>query len=108
MITTIFIYQHVYAYLVKYFYWKVCLILFFSMWVNNRLHFGTDRLFFVEHELGNVNAKPHQLLKAASQPNLKKKLKFYFDFSSPWTYLGYKQVIIITSIKLKHAIMSDL
>lgn len=65
-----------------------------SVWVNNRLHFGTDRLFFVEHELGNVDAKPHQLLKAPSQPNLKKKLKFYFDFSSPWTYLGYKQVIV--------------
>ena len=65
-----------------------------SVWVNNRLHFGTDRLFFVEHELGNVDAKPHKLLKAPSQPNLKKKLKFYFDFSSPWTYLGYKQVIV--------------
>ena len=65
---------------------------YFSIWVNNRLHFGTDRLFFVEHELGNANAKPHQLLKAPTQPNMKKKLKFYFDFSSPWTYLGYKQV----------------
>lgn len=63
-----------------------------SMWVNNRLYFGSDRLFFVEHELGNLGAKPHQLMTKPSKPSLKKKLKFYFDFSSPWTFLGYQQI----------------
>ena len=67
------------------------------MWVKDRLYFGTDRLFFVEQELGNRDAKPYQLLKMPQKANSKKKLKFYFDFSSPWTFLGYKQVKLFFS-----------
>ena len=70
---------------------------FFSIWVNERLYFGADRLFFVEQELGNATASPHRLLQTPVEKNSSKKLTFYFDFSSPWTFLGYTQVVIMPS-----------
>ncbi|XP_057300975.1 uncharacterized protein LOC130635615 isoform X2 [Hydractinia symbiolongicarpus] len=61
-----------------------------SMWVNNRLYFGSDRLFMVENELGNKAAKPHRLLLKSNVE--KAKLTVFLDFSSPWTYLAMKQI----------------
>ena len=67
---------------------------FFSMWVNNRLYFGGDRLFLVEREFG-LNSQPHRILQAPICNVMKKvKLTFYLDFGSPWTFLGFKQVLL--------------
>ena len=63
------------------------------MWVNRRLYFGGDRIFFVERDLGSLNAKPFRLLTKPLENHKKAKLTFYFDFSSPWSYLGFKQVV---------------
>ena len=64
------------------------------MWVDNRLYFGGDRFFLMEQGLGNVTAEPQRLL-SKPLPNISKaKLTIYFDFSSPWSYVGFKQVSI--------------
>jgi len=52
-----------------------------------------DRLMLVEKALGNATAQPY---RAVPRPpaNLKpsKRLTFYYDFASPWTYLAATQV----------------
>ncbi|XP_065645080.1 uncharacterized protein LOC100199445 isoform X2 [Hydra vulgaris] len=63
-----------------------------SMWVNNRLFFGGDRLFLVEREFG-LKSEPHRVLhKPVCDVTKKAKLTFYLDFGSPWTFLGFKQL----------------
>ena len=62
------------------------------MWVNNRLYFGGDRFFLMEQALGNAAAQPHRLLSKPLANITKAKLTIYFDFSSPWSYIGFKQV----------------
>merc|ERR1719317_702283 len=62
------------------------------MWVDNQLFFGGDRLFFVEHALGNAATEPHRLLGKPLPGVTKAKLTIYFDFSSPWAYVGFKQI----------------
>lgn len=65
-----------------------------SFWVNNKLFWGGDRIHFVARELGYKNASPLRLtknyptLKTSKGPNV----KFYFDFSSPWSYIGSTQI----------------
>jgi len=61
-------------------------------WVNNRMYFGGDRLFMVERALGNTSCTPHRLFTKPSKLNTSAKLTVYFDFSSPWAYLGIKQL----------------
>ncbi|XP_066928678.1 uncharacterized protein [Clytia hemisphaerica] len=78
-----------------------------SIWVNDRLYFGTDRLFFVEQELGNATASPHRLLQTPVERNLSKKLTFYFDFSSPWTFLGYAQIPELASMIREKGVSLD-
>jgi 2-hydroxychromene-2-carboxylate isomerase len=56
-----------------------------SFWVNEKLIWGSDRLHFVEYELGNKMAKQ---LRVQHQP----KLTFYFDFASPYSYLAWTQI----------------
>ncbi len=53
--------------------------------LNNRLYFGADRLLLIEKDLGISLPKfpwPPQSLE----------LDFYFDFSSPYSYLGFAEV----------------
>ena len=50
-----------------------------SMWVDERLYFGGDRLFMMEHALGNLDAEPHRLLKKPLPGVTKAKLTIYFD-----------------------------
>jgi 2-hydroxychromene-2-carboxylate isomerase len=55
--------------------------------VNNELFWGQDRLRFVERALGG---KPKSGVLHA--PSKKHTLDAYFDFSSPFSYLGLSQV----------------
>ena len=45
-----------------------------------------DRFFLVEQELGVVGACPPRLLAPLGSGAA--NLSFYFDYSSPWSYLG--------------------
>jgi 2-hydroxychromene-2-carboxylate isomerase len=55
-----------------------------------RLFFGSDRLHFVEKALGNyLSALPRFY---SQTPSSKHNLRFYFDFSSPWAYIGFTQL----------------
>ena len=52
--------------------------------INNRLYFGSDRLELIRKELD---------LKEISYPwTPGKTLDFYFDFTSPYSYLAYQEV----------------
>jgi 2-hydroxychromene-2-carboxylate isomerase len=52
--------------------------------LNNRLYFGGDRLLLIEKDLGLT--LPKSVWPVGSQ------LDFYFDFSSPYSYLGFAEV----------------
>lgn len=56
-----------------------------TMAVNNRLYFGSDRLLLIEKDLGI--SLPKFLWTTPSD-----ELDFYFDFSSPYSYLGFAEV----------------
>ena len=47
-------------------------------------------MFFVERALGRVEAAPERLLFPPSHGA--GKLSFYFDFSSPWSYVGFMRL----------------
>ena len=47
-------------------------------------------MFLVERYLGNSEAHPHRLATVPSPS--KRTLTFYFDYSSPFSYLGCVQV----------------
>jgi 2-hydroxychromene-2-carboxylate isomerase len=61
-----------------------------SFYVNGRLYWGTDRMFFVERALGRKEAGPERL--ATPPPTGAAKLSFYFDYSSPWAYIGFMRL----------------
>jgi 2-hydroxychromene-2-carboxylate isomerase len=56
-----------------------------SLLAQDKLFFGVDRMFLAERYLGNKDAHPP---RHALTPVPKKSLKFYFDYSSPYSYLG--------------------
>ena len=58
----------------------------FSFYVGGRLYWGTDRLFLVEQALGLHGAEPERLM--SPQGGGTARLTFFFDYSSPWAYLG--------------------
>ncbi|XP_064398309.1 uncharacterized protein LOC135344945 [Halichondria panicea] len=60
-----------------------------SLYVNNRLFHGTDRLFFVERALG-VDAHPERLMSPQSTGSA--TLTFFFDYSSPWSFVGFERL----------------
>jgi len=63
-----------------------------SFWIEEekKLFFGSDRLHFVDYYLGNKNAR--QFRYFLTPPSQKQKFTFYYDFSSPWSYLGSTQI----------------
>eukprot|EP00118_Oscarella_pearsei_P012456 m.92105 g.92105 ORF g.92105 m.92105 type:complete len:433 (+) comp36712_c0_seq26:1978-3276(+) len=65
-----------------------------GFWVNNRLYWGVDRMHFVEQALGNEKAEPLRLAfpSDGDSSKLKGHLTFYYDFSSPWSYLGSQKI----------------
>lgn len=60
--------------------------------VNERLFWGQDRLHFVEKALGRPDAGPPRLLSSPIPGSRPHRLEFFFDFSSPWSYLASLQV----------------
>lgn len=48
-------------------------------------------MFFVERLLGQEDAQPDRLALPPPQPSAS-CLTFYFDYSSPWTYLACEQL----------------
>ncbi|KXS12953.1 thioredoxin-like protein [Gonapodya prolifera JEL478] len=65
---------------------------------GGRMFWGGDRLHFVEGALAALD-QPTTSLVAVSMPRFTrgpltrpKTLRMWFDFSSPWTYLGWTQV----------------
>lgn len=61
-----------------------------SFFAKDKLFYGTDRMFLVERYLGNSEAHPHRLATIPI-PSVR-KLTFYFDYSSPYSYLACVQV----------------
>ncbi len=59
------------------------------LYVNNRLFYGTDRLFFVERALG-LDAHPERLVSTPQSGSA--TLTFFFDYSSPWSYVGFERL----------------
>jgi len=63
--------------------------------VGDKLFWGQDRLHFVDKALGNANAAQPRFFSAPPGSSPVKKpnvLTFYYDFSSPWSYLGHSQL----------------
>lgn len=61
-----------------------------SFYVKDRLYWGTDRMFFVERVLGMREAAPERLVMPPAGGAA--KLSFYFDYSSPWAYVGFMRL----------------
>eukprot|EP00128_Syssomonas_multiformis_P004728 Colp12_sorted_trinity150504_noHs@31918 len=63
-----------------------------SFVVDGTLYFGVDRMHFLERALGNTDAAPQRLFKSKPMDlychTKRPTLKFYFDFASPYAYLG--------------------
>lgn len=63
---------------------------------GGEIHMGHDRLHFVETRLkcnANPSSLPVPMPRIAAGPLKRHQtLNFWFDFSSPWTYLGYTQL----------------
>ena len=60
-----------------------------SYLVGKRLFWGTDRLFLVERALG-LDSHPERLQPPPSQGT--RKLTFFFDYSSPWSYIAMERL----------------
>ena len=74
-----------------------------SFWVNNKLYFGSDRIHFVERDLGKSDAAPPRLVPSPLPSIKKRKLAIYHDYASPWSYIGSKQVSKkISSLRTLH------
>lgn len=58
---------------------------------TQRLFFGQDRFHFVIGALKNNIVKLPRLIPEGPL-QVKRKLRFFFDFSSPWTFIGYTQL----------------
>ncbi|KAJ3109828.1 hypothetical protein HDU97_000058 [Phlyctochytrium planicorne] len=59
--------------------------------VNNKLFWGQDRLHFVASELAGIKVPQHRL-KPISPLTSPRTIKFFWDVSSPWSYIGWTQV----------------
>eukprot|EP00127_Corallochytrium_limacisporum_P001726 Clim_evm63s77 gene=Clim_evmTU63s77 len=53
--------------------------------------FGQDRMHFVERALGNSKAVMPRRITGSVKSSAPVKLTFWYDFSSPWSYLGSTQ-----------------
>ena len=60
-----------------------------------KLFFGCDRLHFVRRACGEEEASQPRLF--TSPPSSPQKISFFFDFSSPWTFLAATQIQRIAS-----------
>ena len=61
--------------------------------VNDELFWGLDRLHFVAGALGFPASPPRkQISLLPHRKNTEIHVKFYFDFSSPWSFLGSTQI----------------
>jgi 2-hydroxychromene-2-carboxylate isomerase len=61
--------------------------------------FGQDRLPFVAHALGgNRNKELARITIPRSVPLQRMKVKFFFDFASPWAFLAHTQIKQIAAI----------
>lgn len=58
---------------------------------QKRMVYGFDRLFILERILGRHDALPLRLMPS-TRLETKRVLTFYFDFSSPWSFLGNQQI----------------
>lgn len=56
------------------------------------LFWGQDRLPLVERALGGRDAKLLRLAPALPAGRRPRPVRFYFDFSSPWAFIGYTQL----------------
>jgi len=67
-----------------------------SLTCQQQLVFGFDRLFLVARLLGRKDIIP---LRLTNRPNtktrLKKKLTFYYDFSSPWAFIANQRLQLL-------------
>jgi 2-hydroxychromene-2-carboxylate isomerase len=63
--------------------------LLYSFYVGEKFFWGTDRLFFVERALGFDS---HPLRVAAPPEHGTANLTFFFDFSSPWSFLAAERL----------------
>lgn len=61
-----------------------------GFYVGNRLYWGTDRLFFVEQQLGTADAGPERLMEPLGPGSA--DLTFFFDYSSPWSFLACRRL----------------
>lgn len=67
----------------------------FSFYVADKLYTGMDRVHFIEKATGDASAKELRLaLPEAAAPGRKVKLTFYYDFTSPWSYIANEYVWI--------------
>jgi len=71
--------------------------------LTDAMFFGTDRLHFVQQALGNPRdtGAPLTLPRVSvskSPTTPRKPFRFFFDFSSPWSFLGWTQLHRLTSL----------
>ena len=63
---------------------------------DERVFFGQDRTFFVARAAGVPSshplASPLRLTRTTPGDGAGKRLEFFHDFSSPWSYLGFTQI----------------
>ena len=57
-----------------------------SFWVGDRLFWGVDWMFLVEHYFGDMTAALFRLRPGTG------KLTYYLDYASPWSYLAAMQL----------------
>lgn len=62
---------------------------FCSFFVGEKLYWGTDRMFFVERALG-LNRHPERITSPPKQGAA--SLTFFFDISSPWSFLAMERL----------------
>jgi len=66
--------------------------------LNDTMFFGGDRLHFVEQALGSKNVTLPRLCNSRPLTLLRQKFRFFFDFSSPWSFLGWTQLHRLTAL----------
>ena len=64
--------------------------------MDEKFFWGTDRLFFVERALG-FDSHPERIVAPPKQGAA--SLTFFFDFSSPWSFLAMERLgAVIASV----------
>lgn len=61
---------------------------FLSFYIADQLFWGVDRMFMVERMLGVKEANQERLIPPPYRAGTAGLLSFYFDYSSPWSYLA--------------------